>query len=220
MKKLLFLAILVGIIFLNFIPEKKTPNVVLIFMDDLGYGDLGCYGAVQYQTPNIDKMAAEGIRFTNFLVAQPVCSASRAALLTGTYSNRVGISGALMPASKVGLNDNETTLAEMFKKEGYATAIYGKWHLGDDKKFLPLQHGFDEYEGLPYSNDMWPVDFEGKPAAENSYKKKAYPPLPLIKNNEKIAEITNLDDQATLTSRYTNRAVNFIKGHKIQWKTS
>jgi len=199
----------------GFVPPKiKTPNIVLIFMDDLGYGDIGANGATNYQTPNIDKMATEGIRFTNFLAAQAVCSASRAALLTGCYPNRIGFSGALAPTSTIGINANETTLAEVLKEKGYKTAIYGKWHLGHQKQFLPLQHGFDEYFGLPYSNDMWPVDYDGSPTPEGHFKKKAYPTLPLIQNNEKIEDITTLEQQGMLTSRYTEKAVDFIKRNK------
>ena len=137
-------------------PAPATPpNVVLFFMDDMGYGDLSCTGALDYTTPNLDRMAAEGTRFTNFLSAQAVCSASRAALLTGCYPNRLGISGALGPNSPVGLNPTEETLADLLKERGYATGIFGKWHLGDNKQFLPLQQGFDEYYGVPYSHDMW-----------------------------------------------------------------
>ena len=213
-KKLLNLCLL-GFMTFGFVPPKpKTPNIVLIFMDDLGYGDIGANGATNYQTPNIDKMATEGIRFTNFLAAQAVCSASRAALLTGCYPNRIGFSGALAPTSTIGINANETTLAEVLKEKGYKTAIYGKWHLGHQKQFLPLQHGFDEYFGLPYSNDMWPVDYDGSLAPEGHFKKKAYPTLPLIQNNERIEDITTLEQQGMLTSRYTEKAVDFIKRNK------
>ena len=209
MKKI-FLSILT-IIFLQSSTKKElSPNIILIFMDDMGYGDLSCYGAIDYRTPNIDKLASEGVRFTNFLAAQAVCSASRAALLTGCYPNRIGISGALMPTSKNGLNPEETTLAEMLKQKGYATGIFGKWHLGHHKTFLPLQHGFDEYVGLPYSNDMWPVYYDGKPATSTQHM-SAYPVLPLIQNNDKKEEIKTLDDQAKLTTLYTEKAVEFIK---------
>ncbi len=136
---------------------NKRPNVVVIFMDDMGYGDPACYNGLLYQTPNIDRLAAEGMRFTNFYAAQAVCSASRAALLTGCYPNRIGISGALAPWSKVALNPQEETIASMLKKSGYRTGMVGKWHLGSKAPYLPLHYGFDEYLGLPYSNDMWPV---------------------------------------------------------------
>ncbi|MDP1587263.1 MAG: sulfatase-like hydrolase/transferase, partial [Prosthecobacter sp.] len=132
------------------------PNIVIIFMDDMGYADVGCFGAQGYQTPNIDRLAAEGRKFTNFHVAQPVCSASRCALLTGCYPNRVGIHGALGPSAKHGINSAEMTIAELVKQKGYATAAVGKWHLGSLPQFLPVKHGFDEYYGIPYSNDMWP----------------------------------------------------------------
>jgi len=196
--------------------RQKLPNVVLIFIDDMGYGDIGTYGAVDYETPNLDKFAAEGMRFTNFYAAQAVCSASRAGLLTGCYPNRIGISGALMPWAKHGLSDKEMTIAELLKQKGYATGMAGKWHLGHQKPFLPLQHGFDEYLGLPYSNDMWPVDFDGTPVTKNSSKpwKAKYPQLPLIDGNEKVKEIRTLEDQGTLTTIYTERAVDFIKRNK------
>lgn len=188
---------------------ERPPNFVLIFADDVGYADIGCYGAEGYETPNLDRMASEGMRFTDFYAAQAVCSASRAALLTGCYPNRVSIHGALSPRADVGLHPNEETIAEVLKKRGYRTAIYGKWHLGHHREFLPLQHGFDEYLGLPYSNDMWPVGYDGRPA-EQGHAKAAYPPLPLIKRNRKIREIRSLEDQNTLTTLYTERALDFI----------
>ncbi|HSO85300.1 MAG TPA: sulfatase [Draconibacterium sp.] len=187
----------------------NPPNFVLVFIDDMGYGDAGCYGATGYQTPNIDKMASQGMRFTNFYSAQPVCSASRAGLLTGCYPNRIGISGALFPTDTVGINPNETTIAEMLKEKGYATAIFGKWHLGHHKEFLPMQNGFDEYVGLPYSNDMWPLDDVGNPlTAEN--RRNSFPPLPLMNGNEPSEFITDLKGQDKLTTLYTEKAVDFI----------
>jgi arylsulfatase A-like enzyme len=216
MKKLSLLTILSTLFLFGFDSQKSknsTPNIVLIFMDDLGYGDIGVNGALQYETPNIDQMAHEGLRFTNFLTAQAVCSASRSALMTGCYPNRIGFSGALDHTAKVGISSSETTLAEILKQKGYATAIAGKWHLGHHKQFLPLQHGFDEYLGLPYSNDMWPVNYDGQPAKTGD-KKAYYPPLPFIKNNETIEIIKNLDDQALLTKKYTEFAVDFIQKNK------
>lgn len=199
---------------ISFPTEKATnPNIILIFCDDLGYGDLSCYGATQYKTPNLDKMASQGVRFTSFMSAQAVCSASRAGIMTGCYPNRVGISGALMPDAKIGLNPNEETIAEVLKKRNYKTAAIGKWHLGYQAEFLPMQQGFDEYLGLPYSNDMWPVNYDGKPAEENSNKVR-YPVLPLIEDNDKIREIRTLDDQSELTTLYTDRAVRFIDANK------
>ena len=195
--------------------QQHSPNVVLIFMDDLGYGDLSCYGATRYKTPNLDKLASQGIRFTNFVSAQAVCSASRAGILTGCYPNRVGISGALMPDSKIGLNPEEETIAEVLKKRNYKTAAIGKWHLGHQREFLPLQQGFDGYLGLPYSNDMWPVYFDGTRNVPPAYSRKLnYPELPLIRNNDKIRELKTLDDQAELTTLYTATALDFIKRNK------
>jgi len=195
--------------------RQHLPNVVLIFMDDLGYGDLSCYGATLYKTPNLDKLASQGIRFTNFVSAQAVCSASRAGILTGCYPNRVGISGALMPDSKIGLNPSEETIAEILKKRNYKTAAIGKWHLGHRREFLPLQQGFDEYLGLPYSNDMWPVNFDGTRNIPTAYfRKSGYPELPLIRNNDKIKELKTLDDQAELTTLYTETALDFIGRNK------
>ncbi|GAA4237961.1 hypothetical protein GCM10022291_26580 [Postechiella marina] len=159
MMKFYFFTILTILCAFNFNAQNTDttqPNVVLVFIDDEGYGDVGCYGATGFETPNLDQLASKGMRFTNFYSAQPVCSASRAGILTGCYPNRIGVSGALFPHHKVGLNKKEYTIAEMFKDQGYATGIFGKWHLGWQKEFLPLQHGFDEYVGLPYSNDMWP----------------------------------------------------------------
>ncbi len=192
---------------------KQPPNFVLIFTDDQGYADVGCFGAKGFETPNLDRMAAEGKRFTNFYVAQAVCSASRAGLLTGCYPNRVSILGALMPQSKIGINSKEETIAEILKKKGYAAGIFGKWHLGHHREFLPLQHGFDEYLGLPYSNDMWPFKYDCTPAPED-YRKAKHPPLPLIDGNEKTAEIKSQKDQDTLTTHYTERAVKFIEKNK------
>ena len=197
------------------IEKNSSPNIVIIFMDDLGYGDISNFGAINYKTPNIDRMANQGMLFTNFYSAQAVCSASRAGLLTGTYPNRIGISGALMPYSKKGLHKDEITIAEMLRDEGYATGIFGKWHLGHQKKFLPNNHGFDTYLGIPYSNDMWPVDFDGNQISDtSSWKKKTYPQLPLIQDFEKIKEIKTLEDQSILTTLYTEKSVEFINENK------
>lgn len=187
----------------------SPPNFVVVFIDDMGYGDIGTQGATGWTTPNLDKMAAEGMRFTNFYAAQPVCSASRAGLLTGCYPNRIGFSGALFPTDTIGINPDETTIAEMLKAKGYATAIYGKWHLGHHKKFLPLQHGFDEYLGIPYSNDMWPLSNTGKKLPPENVRNK-YPDLPVMKDNDVLFTITSWKGQDTLTTLYTEKAVDFI----------
>ncbi len=197
------------------ISSIENPNFVLIFMDDLGYGDIMPFGSINYQTPHINKLVKEGMLFTNFYSVQAVCSASRAALLTGCYSNRIGISGALGPYSATGLNENEITIAELLKERGYSTSIFGKWHLGFQEKFLPLNHGFDTFLGLPYSNDMWPVDFNGNQITDTSnWKKRTYPQLPLVEDFKKIDEIRTLKDQAKLTKLYTEKSVEFINKNK------
>ena len=151
-------------------PQK--PNIIIIFTDDQGYQDVGVFGAEGFETPHLDQMSAEGVRFTDFYAAQAVCSASRAGLLTGCYPNRLGIHGAFMPNSPKGLNPDEITIAEMLKGNGYSTAIYGKWHLGDAPEFLPTKQGFDEYFGIPFSNDMWPYHPQQGPIFD-------FDPLPL-----------------------------------------
>jgi arylsulfatase len=179
------------------------PNVVIIFCDDLGYADIGPFGCTAYATPHLDRLAREGRRFTNFHVSQAVCSASRASLLTGCYNNRIGIFGALGPSANHGLNPDETTMAEIFKQKEYATGMAGKWHLGHLPPLLPIHHGFDEYYGMPYSNDMWPHGMEKK--------KVVYPPLPLIEGDKVIKTDVTAADQEQLTTDYTKRAVDFIK---------
>src|SRR5712671_1202355 len=162
------------------------PNIVIILTDDQGYADVGVFGAKGFKTPNLDHLATQGCTFRNFHVAQPVCSASRTALLTGCYPNRLGIHGALGPRSKVGISDDEMTLAQLVKQRGYATAIFGKWHLGDAPQFLPLRHGFDEYFGLPYSNDMWPLHPDRLKLPADDPKRKGYPEL-VMYNGDKVA---------------------------------
>ena len=197
--------------------QQRLPNVVIIFTDDQGYSDVGVFGAQGFKTPNLDRMAAQGMRFTSFYVAQPVCSASRAALLTGCYPNRIGISGALGPRAKHGLNTNEITIAEICKSKGYATAAFGKWHLGHLPQFLPPRHGFDEYYGPPYSNDMWPLHpaYVDLPAG-TAKRKRGFPNLPLIEG-DKIAdsEVTG-EDQARFTTVFTERAVSFIERNRAR----
>src|SRR5829696_758904 len=186
----------------------RLPNVVIVFTDDQGYGDLGCYGAKGFETPNIDRLARDGVRFTDFHVSQPVCSASRCSLLTGCYANRLGIHGALGPNARHGIHANETTVAEVCKSKGYATGMVGKWHLGHHPQFLPTRHGFDSYLGLPYSNDMWPHHPEAK--------KGTYPPLPLFENEKVVDDDVSREDQAKLTAEYTERAVKFIADNKAK----
>ncbi|MEZ6087871.1 MAG: sulfatase [Pirellulaceae bacterium] len=194
---------------------KRLPNVVVIFIDDMGYHDIGPFGVEGIETPHLDQMAKDGRRFTDFVVSSAVCSASRAALLTGCYHRRVGISGALGPGSKIGLNTNELTLAELCKQKDYATAIFGKWHLGDREPFLPLQHGFDEYFGLPYSNDMWPYH-PNVLHLPMEQRLKRWPHLPLIEGNQVINPQVTDKEQEQLTTQYTQHAVDFINRHKDQ----
>ena len=193
--------------------DTNPPNVVVIFMDDMAYADIGPFGAKAYPTPHLDRMAKEGRKFTDFYVTQAVCSASRAGLLTGCYNVRVGILGALGPKSTHGLNPKEITLAELCKQRGYATACFGKWHLGHHQKFLPLQHGFDEYFGIPYSNDMWPYHpgVRHLPMAE---RLKKWPHLPLIEGNKIINPTVTGKDQEQITTQLTERSVRFIEKNK------
>ncbi|MHC5066222.1 MAG: sulfatase family protein, partial [Planctomycetota bacterium] len=188
---------------------------MVIFIDDMGYADIGPFGAEDIETPNLDRMAEEGMRFTDFTVPSSVCSASRAALLTGCYNRRVSISGALGPRATHGIHADEVTIAEICKQEGYATACFGKWHLGHHPKFLPLQHGFDEYYGLPYSNDMWPFHPDYADFPEGTAKrKKGYPDLPIIEGNRVVDDEVSGPDQEQLTTAYTERSVEFIEKNR------
>ena len=182
---------------------QKKPNIILINCDDLGYGDLGCYGSEVNRTPAIDKMADNGIRFTDFYMASPVCSPSRGAMMTGCYPPRIGFGTfegkvVLFPGQGVGLNPKEKTIASVLKDAGYRTMLVGKWHCGDQLEFLPTRHGFDHYYGLPYSNDM----------GRQSGSRHGFPPLPLLLDDEVIQQ---QPDQAALTERYTEQAVRFIR---------
>ena len=183
---------------------QQHTNIVLINMDDAGFGDFSYNGAYGYTTPNIDRMAAEGVQFSHFLVAQAISGASRAGLMTGCYPNRIGFAGAPMPNSDFGIHPNEMTIGELLKQRDYATAIFGKWHLGDSHQFLPLQNGFDEYYGLPHSNDMWPFH----PQQGTVFN---FPDLPTIEGNDVVGYNT---DQSQFTTDYTNKSIEFIKRNK------
>ncbi len=209
--------------------SSAKPNIVLIMADDLGYGDIGIYGSTTIATPNIDQLAAEGLRFTDFYAA-PSCQMARAQLMTGSYSSRVSLSSGMLPNSIFGINPNETTLAEILKTAGYATGIFGKWHLGDAPEFLPMKHGFDEFFGLPYSNDMWPFHpkicqtpnedprLTAARARANMtgldghttpcWPTDIFPDLPLM-NGDQVVEIN--PDQSTLNTRYTDQALQFMR---------
>lgn len=200
LQKLIPLTILGGVYAADALAEQPT-NFIIINFDDAGNGDFSYLGAIGYKTPVIDSIAANGMTLTNFYAVQPISGASRAGLLTGCYPNRVGFAYAPNPNSPMGIDSSEYTIAEIVKQRNYRTAIFGKWHLGDHQRFLPLQHGFDEYYGLPYSNDMWPF--------HPVYK--SYPDIPLIEGNSVIGYNT---DQSQLTTEYTHRAVDFIKESK------
>ncbi|MEN0110305.1 MAG: sulfatase [Planctomycetota bacterium] len=194
---------------------SAPPNVVIVLIDDMGYADIGPFGRPAYPTPNLDRMAAEGRVFTDFHAASAVCSESRAALLTGCYPPRVNIRGALFGGDAVGLHRDEVTIAEVCKTEGYATACVGKWHLGDKPEFFPSSQGFDEWFGLPYSNDMWPYK-SGEHTLEAGVKQRNgrdYDPLPLYAGDAVVDPDVTPDDQKLLTKRYTERAVGFIERH-------
>jgi arylsulfatase A len=198
-------SLLVAVILLasSQVNAATVPNFVVIYCDDLGYADIDTFGTHEWQTPNLNQMAKEGMRLTDFHSAAAVCSASRVALMTGCYPQRVGILGALGPNAKTGINASEVLLPEILKEKGYATAIFGKWHLGDAPQFLPTRHGFDQYFGLPYSNDMWP----------KHPTNKTFPPLPLIEGEKTIA---TMPDQTQLTTWYTEHAVKFIAENKAK----
>jgi len=181
----------------------KKPNVIIINCDDLGYGDLGCYGSKINKSVYVDKLAENGMRFTSFYCASPVCSPSRAALMTGCCPPRIGINRVLFPGEPYGLNPDEFTMPKLFKNAGYSTMIVGKWHCGDQKEFLPDKFGFDEYFGLPYSNDMG--------INTKTVDKTKFPPLPLILNEQVIEE---QPDQRALTERYVEKCVDFIRRNK------
>lgn len=201
--------------------NKNRPNLVIIFADDQGYGDLSCFGSTEIKTPNIDRIAKEGRKFTSFMVASPVCTPSRAALLTGCYPKRVGMhQHVLFPSSNKGLNPEEYTIADHFKSIGYTTACFGKWHLGHHKEVLPTSNGFDTYFGIPYSNDMNHPDNKGKPKGgadgmdilwndpESTLTKWKTP----LFEDENIVELPV--DQRTVTRRYTQKSIDFIKTNK------
>lgn len=204
---------------------SSKPNIILIFTDDLGYGDLGCYGSPNIETPNIDRMASEGMRFTSFYAAA-VCGPSRAQIMTGCYHARVNHSFNELPGSKTGLNPNEITLAEVLKTAGYNTMAIGKWHLGDAPEFMPTQQGFDHFFGFPYSHDMWPYHYRTvltglkdtallrqvrERAKRLGYSAKgnwSFPPLPLFQDEKVIEDNPDINQ---LTTRFTERAQEFIE---------
>lgn len=224
MYKLVFLNLgLLSLFCFSVFADKSRPNVIIIFADDQGYGDLSCFGSDKIRTPHIDQLAKDGRRFTSFMVASPVCTPSRAALLTGCYPKRVGMhQHVLFPSSKKGLNPAEFTLADHFKSLGYSTACFGKWHLGHHKEVLPTSNGFDTYFGIPYSNDMNHPDNKGKPRGGPDGMDILWndPQSTLTKwktplfEDEKIVELPV--DQRTVTRRYTQKSIDFIKANSAK----
>ena len=207
MKTFKFNSLFLGVLAMLFLScesnfEKGSPNIIFVLTDDLGFNDLSSYGSTIIHTPNLDKLASEGALLNSYYSPQAVCSASRASILTGSYPNRIGFSGALGPNSKKGINPNELLISEMLKDKGYKTAAYGKWHLGDNKKFLPTRHGFDDFYGILYSNDMWPFHAEYP---------DSYPDLMLY---DKETPIKVLEDQSNLTKDLTTKSVEFIEKNK------
>lgn len=187
--------------------DVGKPNIILILTDDLGWTDLGCYGSTEFQTPNLDKMAKEGIRLTQFYAAHPVCSPSRAGLLTGCYPTRIGLGGsAFWIDSKKGFADTELTMPEMLRTAGYQTGMVGKWHIGHQEEFMPNAQGFNCFEGIPYSNSMWSLRDDGS--------KAKFPPLPYYTDTQITDHIDSWDKMNNLTTRITEKAVGFIDNHK------
>ena len=218
----LFFSLLLSLLFLNStVGEVSKPNFIIIFADDQGYGDLSCFGSKTIRTPNIDRLATQGRKFTSFMVASPVCTPSRAALMTACYPKRVGMhQHVLFPSSTKGLHPEEHTIADHLKLQGYATACFGKWHLGHHPEVLPTSNGFDTYMGIPYSNDMNHPDNKGKPrggtAGMDILWNDPKSTLTLWKTplfeNEEIIELPV--DQRTVTRRYTQKAIAFIEAHQ------
>ena len=198
-----FFYLLIGLLLFSCGKNETTPNIVFILTDDLGYGDLSSYGSKTINSKNIDQLAKDGIKLTSYYAAQPVCSASRAAVLTGVYPNRIGIHNAFGPNSNSGISHSELTLAEMLKENGYSTGIFGKWHLGSQKEFFPTNHGFDEFYGILYSNDMW----RWHPEYPEGYPED----LLLYRNESPIMEII---DQSDLTKDITSESIDFIERNK------
>ncbi|MEM8955945.1 MAG: sulfatase-like hydrolase/transferase, partial [Verrucomicrobiota bacterium] len=210
--RLILLALLLAFgIIPNTHAAESPPNIVIIFIDDMGYGDIGPFGNRVNQTPHLDRMAAEGNVLREFYVSNTACTPSRSALLTGTYAHRIGMDGTVcFPGEDRGLNPDEITIAEILKEKGYTTGCFGKWHLGDQVPFLPLAQGFDQYFGIPYSNDMWPGNARGNPLTNRG----PYTPLPVLRQNEVVAHVADGADQSLLAESITDHAVNFIKQNK------
>ena len=214
-KKIAAIALLAFLLFVSFTQRKDKPNIIIIYFDDMGYGDTEPFGMTGIHTPNFNRLAAEGIRFTNYNTVQAVCTASRAALLTGAYTNRVGMSGALGPKAPIALNRDEETIASLLKKNGYVTGMLGKWHLGSEAPYFPLSYGFDSFYGTPYSHDYWDVDYDGTQVTDKKdYRSLWAGGIPVIEGNEIVRHVTTLEQQKDWTTTLTDKSVAFIKRHK------
>jgi len=212
-KALAAVALCAGVLIFNVSSAfaERPPNIVFIFIDDMGYGDIGPFGNTVNRTPQLDRMAEEGLVLRQFYVSNTACTPSRSALMTGTYAHRIGMDKSVVfPGEKRGLHPDEITIAEMLKARGYATGCFGKWHLGDQPEFLPLKQGFDEYFGIPYSNDMWPGNKRGNPVTNRG----PYTPLPIIRQNKAVAYVSDGTDQSLLCEVMTDEAVKFIQAHR------
>ncbi|TWT78881.1 Arylsulfatase [Planctomycetes bacterium CA13] len=208
--KIFLVGFAMALLTVSSIDAAEPPNIVLFFIDDMGYGDIGPFGNQVNKTPNLDQMAREGNVLRQFYVANTACTPSRSALMTGTYASRIGMDGDVcFPAEERGLNPTEITIAEMLKAEGYATGCFGKWHLGDQTEFMPLAQGFDEYFGIPYSNDMWPGNLKG-----HRHFKQPYTPLPVLHQDKVVAYVSDGADQSLLCQVVTDYTVKFIDDHK------
>lgn len=214
MKKKLLATLSMSLLFLGNIIAQKKPNIIIFYLDDMGYGDISLTGATGHTTPAIDRLANEGMFFTNYYSPHAISTASRAGLLTGCYATRVGVPGVFMVQPEIGLNPQEEIIPEMLKTQGYTSALVGKWHLGSSEAFMPLAQGFDEFYGLPYSNDIWPVDYAGKRRPADDTSNRNFPILKLYDGKNVVKEIWTLEDQAQLTTLYTERSQQFIKENK------
>jgi arylsulfatase len=194
--------------------QARKPNVIIILMDDMGYGDTEPYGMTGIPTPNFNRLCREGTRFTHYNAGQPICTASRAALLTGCYPNRVGLSGALLPGAGIALDPKEETLALLLKRAGYKTGMLGKWHLGNKPPYWPTHYGFDSFYGLPYSHDIWPRDKDGNRMTDTKSIRVNWPELTMIEGDRVVDTITTHAQQERFTTLFTEKAVAFIKSNK------
>ncbi|MFI2742166.1 sulfatase [Zhouia sp. PK063] len=211
MKRILTILSFILFVSVKVSAQNSPPNVIIILMDDMGYGDIEPYGMTGVATPNFNELCAESTRFTQFNVGQPVCTASRASLLTGAYPNRIGMAGVLLPGDKRALNPKEETLASILKKNGYETAMLGKWHLGNKAPYLPIHYGFDSFYGIPYSQDIWPIDHDSTRVQDQKDIRYDWPAVPVYNGDTQVDSIITMEEQSKFTPLLTQKAVSFIK---------